>query len=92
MRLLPSFHGNLNPHLFLHVVDVGSLLELVEGGPSVSSSVLPVAGSVMGGDVGEGATSHSSGAMLSDFNFEELAPNKAPLIHQPQMCVVGCSE
>ena len=90
MGLLPCFHGNLSPHPHFYAVDIGSLLDLVEGAPSISTSVLPVAGSVKG--EGEGASSHTSGAVLSDFKYEELPPSKAPMNYQPQMCVMGCSE
>lgn len=74
--------------LFLSpAVDVRSLLDLVESPTSVSTSVLPVGGSVMGG-VAEGVPSHGTGAVLSDFNLEDLPTSKAPLMHQPQMYVV----
>ena len=39
----------------------------------------------------EGPPLHSAGAVLPDFNLEDLPASKPPLIHQPQMCVVQCS-
>jgi len=43
------------------------------------------------GGVAEGVPSHGTGAMLPDFNLEDLPTSKAPLMHQPQMCVVHYS-
>ena len=37
------------------------------------------------GGVAEGVPSHGTGAMLPDFNLEDLPTSKAPLMHQPQI-------
>lgn len=44
------------------------------------------------GDVREGVSPHGTGAVLPDFNLEDLPTSKAPLMHPPQMCVVQCSK
>lgn len=42
------------------------------------------------GDVREGVSPHGTGAVLPDFNLEDLPTSKAPLMHPPPMCVVQC--